>query len=911
MKKIKFLKNKLSAGLAMLAAAALLTLLLVLPAYQQFSATGGILHLYPQATTMDMSADGQTLLVNHLGNAVCLIDRETNRIKWQKTIYDMNQDAETFWYVQSCYLDTQGNAFVLLQDWYASLSMQILEYDSSGNLTVQYEPDVDETHQGDCYFGGADEQNVYFVRMDVTSQQIAFYRIDRQTGAEQQVTAVSCERIVAVNPNLDTNSYCVTYADGRCLRVDKNGQTEELFRTEYTLDTGIIPYMAAEENNEIYCSSLGYCDRIYSMKNGKASVYAMLSDYFGMEYDPTSKENITFWSNEGFLNTFCIRYGKPMMQYAKECLIINAPDNYDVISLRDGYQMPTAYVLQMIVGILATIAVLFLIVTGVVFVIGSLMHWHFSVLSKMMFTILPVVTIAFVIMLFTSLTRLKETYYDNTTANIQSIAELAGNQIDMNLINSLTGTVDYENGNFETLQMQMDAITSGLDETEVNLYLYSEEGQSPILYSNGSFQVYPLCSTLAGSIDAYLERYSPTENPDILAGKGEIASKFGNDITVTALRLLRDNAGELKAVLYVCQYDYALQAQIAELQKSLFWQGIILLVVTTALLALLSHFINLSLRRTSKVIEAISGGDLEQRVTKYSKDEIGTIAVGVNHMAEQLTLYIENLTRVTAEKERIGAELNVATQIQADMLPRIFPAFPGRKEFDLYATMNPAKEVGGDFYDFFLIDDDHLALVIADVSGKGVPAALFMVISKTLIKNRAQMGGTPSEILHDVNEQLCEGNEAELFVTVWLGILEISTGKGIAANAGHEHPAIRRAGGQFELVKNKHSPAVAAMEGIRFRQHEFELHPGDCLFVYTDGVAEATDATNTLYGTERMLAALNSVPDASMEELLHTVRQDIDAFVGDAPQFDDVTMLGLHYFGGGEALPNETDENSR
>ncbi len=273
----------------------------------------------------------------------------------------------------------------------------------------------------------------------------------------------------------------------------------------------------------------------------------------------------------------------------------------------------------------------------------------------------------------------------------------------------------------------------------------------------------------------------------------------------------------------------------------------------------------------------------------------------MKQMETDMNEYIHNLTAITAEKERIGAELNVATQIQADMLPRIFPPFPDRKEFDIFASMSPAKEVGGDFYDFFLIDDDHLGLVMADVSGKGVPAALFMVITKTLIKNRAQMGGGPAEILRYVNEQLCEGNDAELFVTVWFAILEISTGKGKAANAGHEHPVLCRANGSYDLVKYTHSPAVAVMEGIPFKEHSFELHPGDTLFVYTDGVTEATNADNQLFGTDRMLEALNKEPDASPQRLLRNVRNGINRFVGSAPQFDDITMLALRYFGSEEA----------
>ena len=289
----------------------------------------------------------------------------------------------------------------------------------------------------------------------------------------------------------------------------------------------------------------------------------------------------------------------------------------------------------------------------------------------------------------------------------------------------------------------------------------------------------------------------------------------------------------------------------------------------------------------------------------HTGDELEELGTSFEFMTRELNDYIRNLASVTAEKERIGAELNVATQIQADMLPRIFPAFPERSEFDIYATMTPAKEVGGDFYDFFLVDDDHIALVMADVSGKGVPAALFMVIAKTLIKNHALAGENPSQILSNVNDQLCEGNEAELFVTVWLAIVQLSTGKGIAANAGHEHPALRRADGSYELVVYRHSPAVAAMEGMRFKEHEFELHPGDGLFVYTDGVTEATNSELKLFGTDNMLDALNRDPMAAPGVLLKNVRDGIDTFVGDMDQFDDITMLGFSYFGPKKEAPEE------
>lgn len=281
----------------------------------------------------------------------------------------------------------------------------------------------------------------------------------------------------------------------------------------------------------------------------------------------------------------------------------------------------------------------------------------------------------------------------------------------------------------------------------------------------------------------------------------------------------------------------------------------------------------------------------------HTGDEIEELSESIKTMEMEINDYIDHLTEVTAEKERMGAELNIATQIQASMLPCIFPAFPDRNEFDIYASMDPAKEVGGDFYDFFLIDEDHIALVMADVSGKGVPAALFMVIAKTLLKNTAQSGISPKEVLSQVNTQLCENNEAEMFVTVWLGVMQISTGHMVCANAGHEYPAIRRVGGQYELLHDKHGFVLAGMEGSRYQEYEITLEKGDSLFVYTDGVPEATNAENELFGTDRMLEALNQNPDAASEEVIREVQKAMEVFVKQAPQFDDITMLSMIYKG--------------
>lgn len=283
----------------------------------------------------------------------------------------------------------------------------------------------------------------------------------------------------------------------------------------------------------------------------------------------------------------------------------------------------------------------------------------------------------------------------------------------------------------------------------------------------------------------------------------------------------------------------------------------------------------------------------------HTGDEIEELSDSFEQMNVELRDYIGQLRMATAEKERIGAELNMARDIQAAQLPNTFPAFPDRKDFDIYASMSPAKEVGGDFYDFFLVDDDHLAMVIADVSGKGIPASLFMMISKLLIKNRLKAGDSPAAALAKVNNQLIETNniKPKQFVTVWLAVLELSSGKGRAANAGHEHPVLRRAGGAYELVTYRHSPPVSLVRGLRFREHDFEMKPGDRLFVYTDGVAEAMNSQRELFGTDRLLAVLNENPNASPQQVLENVTNGINAFVGDAEQFDDITMLGFLYNG--------------
>lgn len=256
---------------------------------------------------------------------------------------------------------------------------------------------------------------------------------------------------------------------------------------------------------------------------------------------------------------------------------------------------------------------------------------------------------------------------------------------------------------------------------------------------------------------------------------------------------------------------------------------------------------------------------------------------------------LEAQIKDSEERQRISTELDVATRIQADMLPCIFPAFPERPEFDIYASMNPAKEVGGDFYDFFMVDETHLAVVIADVSGKGIPAALFMVIGKTLIKDHTKPGVDLGDVFSEVNALLCEANSEGLFITAFEGVLNLATGEFCFVNAGHEMPFIARSGSAYEPYRLRAGFVLAGMEDMKYQSGQIWLSPGDKIFQYTDGVTEATNAAHELYGMQRLTDVLVQNTALPPAELLPVVKADIDAFVGEAPQFDDITMLCMEY----------------
>ena len=309
---------------------------------------------------------------------------------------------------------------------------------------------------------------------------------------------------------------------------------------------------------------------------------------------------------------------------------------------------------------------------------------------------------------------------------------------------------------------------------------------------------------------------------------------------------------------------------------------------------LVSRLVVNNIYKINSSLSSITEGNLDTVVDVRSHAEFDALSDDINSTVDTLKRYISDAAA------RIDAELAFAKAIQHSALPSVFPPYPNRKEFEIQAAMYTAKEVGGDFYDFYFVDEDTLAFLVADVSGKGIPAAMFMMTSKTLLKSYAESGMSVEEVFTVANEKLCEGNEAGMFVTAWMGLLNVKTGKITFANAGHNPPLVKHADGSYTYLKSRPGLVLAGMEGIRYRKNELQLEPGDVIYLYTDGVTEATDSQSGLYGEERLLDTLNRHSDTDPKSICDSVKADVDAFVGEAPQFDDITMLALTYKGDGK-----------
>ena len=326
--------------------------------------------------------------------------------------------------------------------------------------------------------------------------------------------------------------------------------------------------------------------------------------------------------------------------------------------------------------------------------------------------------------------------------------------------------------------------------------------------------------------------------------------------------------------------------------------AVVVLILTSFMVEKVSSKFSKPIIQLSDEVREVASGNLDKKIDIRTGDEIEHLAACFNAMTAELKTYMENLTKVAAEKERIATELNVARDIQRGMLPNIFPPYPDRKEFDIYATMNAAKEVGGDFYDLYLLDENHLVITVADVSGKGIPASLFMVISKTVLKNFATFATAPDDyaaVVSCANNQLCQGNEEMMFVTVFFGVLEIDSGRFIYVNGGHNPPVIYRAkDNHCEFLNVKKNFVLGGMEDVPYKQQEIILEKGDLLFAYTDGVNEAMNIENEEYTSERLLNFMNATNcRADLKDLLAAVKSDVSKHVGAAEQSDDITMMAL------------------
>ena len=344
-------------------------------------------------------------------------------------------------------------------------------------------------------------------------------------------------------------------------------------------------------------------------------------------------------------------------------------------------------------------------------------------------------------------------------------------------------------------------------------------------------------------------------------------------------------------VIAVYPYSEAMVSRNVSLKVMTVMQILIFGLLFVMIFLLVRRLIVKNLHQVNHALSAITDGNLETVVNVRSHEEFDALSNDINATVDTLKRYIKEA------EERIDAELAFAKAIQHAALPSVFPPYPERKEFEIFASMHTAKEVGGDFYDFYFVDDENLAFLMADVSGKGIPAAMFMMTAKTFIKSFAESGLSVEQVFTHANAKLCEGNDAGMFVTAWLGILNTKTGQVQFANAGHNPPLVRHADGTYEYLKSRAGFVLAGMEGVRYRKNELTLAPGDAIYLYTDGVTEATNLNEELYGEERLQKVLDIYKDATPETICAEVKKDVDKFVGEAPQFDDITMLAIRYKG--------------
>ncbi len=495
---------------------------------------------------------------------------------------------------------------------------------------------------------------------------------------------------------------------------------------------------------------------------------------------------------------------------------------------------------------------------------------------------------------------LKSTYLRLYNEKAQDVVRMLSSEIDGDRLEAYVKTGETDEY-YDWLKSELDKVLSEFTGIQYLYVFHPEEGNFTYIVDGLKAGDDPAQVCQLGDSLSYGEKEYALLVEDIRAGRASTELIQGQDVgygqTISAWAPVFDSAGKVVGMVEADCILSNLNSVVRGYASRIIGVTVLcILVVLFLALRILEGNVTKPIGQLTEMVDSYEHGTFSETKFKHN-DEVQWLASSFTEMTQRIAAYTDEVAQATAEKERMSAEFNVARQIQSDILPNEFPAFPDRAEFDIVATMEPSQEIGGDFYDYFLVDDDHLALVVGDVADKGIPAALFMVIVKTLIKNRALEGYSPAEVLQSVSEQLLEGNQASMFSRVWFALLELSTGKGMAANAGNTHPVLCRAGKRFELQEYQHSPPVGAIEGVRFHDHGFQLSPGDTLFVYTDGLTDAVNEQEDVFGEARILEALNREPDASASVLLQTMKQSVEQFSGSVVQIDDVTMLALNYYG--------------
>lgn len=433
-------------------------------------------------------------------------------------------------------------------------------------------------------------------------------------------------------------------------------------------------------------------------------------------------------------------------------------------------------------------------------------------------------------------------------------------------------------------------------------FLFSGAEEGDIRGTNYE-EVYPLGVKVTVGESQQEAMRDAVNNSQYLAEAGDYMDYYADFCEVDGHKVLIGMTYNLSGLKELIQSETEKGAALAITMQNVL--SVIYLIALFALILRPLRTIQNSIReyKNSKDSEKVRN---ELTKTIRFHNEIGELSEDVIDMTKEIDEHVDQIEKITAEREKVTAELELAARIQLSSLPNIFPPFPERNEFDIYALMDPAREVGGDLYDFFMVDDDHLALLIADVSGKGIPAALTMMMCLILIHSETKTGSSPAEVLNVVNNELYSRNPEQMFVSVWLGILQISTGKLKAANAGHEYPVIKGAKTKYKMLRDKHGFVLGGMEDLFYTEYELQLEPGSKVFVYTDGLPEATAADGTMFGNERILTSINEVQDADPGVTIDHMRGAVDAFVKDAEQFDDLTMLCLAYYGKDGKKPEES-----